>query len=119
MEHEDFHLAKIGDHTFVLEECKDFPKGLSEREHLLENEGMLFNFNEKGYRSFHMKDCIIPLDIIFVKEGKIDKIYHNCNPCELKECEKFEHESADTVIELMGGTCKEKDINEGLIYRLM
>lgn len=119
MECEDFHLVKIGDHTFVLEECKDFPKGLSEREHLLENEGMLFNFNEPGKRSFHMKDCLIPLDIIFVKNGKIDKIYHNCNPCRLDECEKFEHESAESVIELMGGTCKEKNINEGLIYRLM
>lgn len=71
MECEDFHLAKIGDHTFFLEECKDLKKGLSHREHLLKNEGMLFNFKETGPKSFHMKDCALPLDIIFIKEGKI------------------------------------------------
>jgi uncharacterized membrane protein (UPF0127 family) len=119
MDFDDFYIAKIGDHTFILEDCKDFPKGLSEREHLLENEGMLFKFNDPGHRSFHMKGCLIPLDIIFIKGGKIQKIYHNCNPCELNECERFEHEDADTVVELMGGTCKKNRINEGLIYRLM
>lgn len=119
MDFEDFYIAKIGDHTFILEECKNFSKGLSQREHLLENEGMLFSFNDSGYKSFHMKGCLIPLDILFIKENKIQKIYHNCNPCELNECEKFEHESSDTVIELMGGTCKKNNINEGLIYRLI
>lgn len=116
---EDFYIAKIGDNTFILEECKDFPKGLSEREHLLDNEGMLFNFKEPGYKSFHMKGCLIPLDILFIKDNKIEKIYHSCNPCDLNECEKFEHESADTVIELKGGTCRKNNISEGLIYRLM
>jgi uncharacterized membrane protein (UPF0127 family) len=119
MDFEDFYIAKIGDKTFILEECKDFPKGLSKREHLLGNEGMLFNFNESGHRSFHMKECLIPLDIIFIKNNKIEKIYHDCNPCQLNECEKFEHESSDTVIELMGGTCKKNNITEGLIYRLL
>ena len=119
MDFEDFYIAKIGDHTFILEECKDLPKGLSQREHLHENEGMLFKFGSRGNRSFHMKGCLIPLDIIFIKSGKIQKIYHNCNPCELNECEQFEHEDSDTVVEVMGGTCKKNNINEGLIYRLM
>ena len=119
MEYEDFHLVKIGDHTFVLEQCKDFSKGLSNREHLLENEGMLFLFNDNTNKSFHMKDCLIPLDIIYIKEGKIDRIHHNCIPCNLDECEKFDHDSADVVVELMGGTCEKNNINEGLIYRLM
>jgi len=119
IDHDDFYIAKIGDHTFILEECKDFKKGLSEREHLHENEGMLFNFNQEGDRSFHMKGCLIPLDIIFIKNGKVEKIYHDCNPCDLDECEKFNHNSSDTVVEVMGGTCKKNNINEGLIYRLI
>lgn len=113
----DFRLVKIGDHTFILEECKDFSKGLSERKHLLENEGMLFSFPDKGARTFHMKDCLIPLDIIFIKEGKIAKIFHECVPCENDDCQKYEFDSADTVVELLGGTCKKNNINEGLIYR--
>lgn len=113
---EDFYLVKIGDHVFVLEECKDFPKGLSNREHLLENEGMLFNFNDPGDRTFHMKDCLIPLDILFIKDGKVNKIYHECQPCEINECDKYVGE-ADSVVELLGGTCKKNNISEGLIYR--
>jgi uncharacterized membrane protein (UPF0127 family) len=113
---EDFYLAKIGDHVFVLEECKDFPKGLSHREHLLENEGMLFNFNDPGDRTFHMRDCLIPLDILFIKDGKVNKIYHECQPCKIDECDKYIGE-ADSVVELLGGTCKKNNISEGLIYR--
>ena len=119
MDFEDFYIAKIGNHTFILEECRDFEKGLSQRKHLHENEGMLFDFKSNGYRAFHMKGCVITLDIIFISEGKIEKIYHNCNPCELNECDKFEHDSSDTVVELIGGTCKKNNINEGLIYRLI
>lgn len=119
MDFDDFHIAKIGDHTFILEECKDFKEGLSLREHLHENEGMLFLFNDDSHKSFHMKDCLIPLDILFIKNNKIQKIHHNCIPCQLDECDKFEHDSADTVIELIGGTCRKNSINEGLIYRLM
>lgn len=121
MESEDinFRLAKIGDTTFVLEECNDHSKGLSNREHLHENEGMLFSYPEKSHRSFHMKECKIPLDIIFIEEGEIKKIHHNCNPCELDECQQYEHESSDTVVELLGGTYKKNNISEGLIYRLM
>jgi uncharacterized membrane protein (UPF0127 family) len=119
MECEDFHLVKIGDHTFFLEECKDFKKGLSHREHLLENEGMLFNFKEKKKVSFHMKDCLIPLDIIFIKDGIIKKIFHNCQPCIDGNCTNFEDEDIDTVVELAGESCKTNSIQEGLIYRLI
>jgi uncharacterized membrane protein (UPF0127 family) len=113
----DFHLVKIGEHTFVLEECKDFPQGLSNRKHLLDNEGMLFNFGANANRSFHMKDCEIPLDILFIEKGKVKKIYHNCEPCLSDDCLKYSCDSADTVVELLGGTCKRNNINEGLIYR--
>lgn len=113
---EEFFLVKIGTCTFILEECKDFPKGLSNREHLHENEGMLFNFHNVGNKEFHMGECLIPLDILFIKDGKVNKIYHECQPCKTKDCNKFIGE-ADSVIELLGGTCKKKNISEGLIYR--
>jgi uncharacterized membrane protein (UPF0127 family) len=113
----NFHLVKIGDKTFVLEECKDHNKGLSNREHLHENEGMLFNFMDKSSKSFHMRGCLFPLDIIFMKDNIIKKIHHECEPCQDGDCKKFECESADTVIELLGGTCKKHNINEGVLYQ--
>jgi uncharacterized membrane protein (UPF0127 family) len=30
--------------------------------------------------SFHTQNCIVPMDIIFVNNGKITKIYPNCAP---------------------------------------
>ena len=36
--------------------------------------GMLFPFDSVGDRSFWMKDCVIPLDIIFIVGNKINKI---------------------------------------------
>ncbi len=113
----DYCMVKIGNHTLVLEECKDFNKGLSKREHLLENEGMLFSFPSRGSRTFHMKDCLVPLDIIFIDKGVVKKIHHNCQPCKSEDCEKFECDYADTVVEVLGGTCKKNNISEGLIFR--
>ena len=33
-----------------------------------------------GNHTFWMKDCLIPLDIVFVANNKINKIYPNCPP---------------------------------------
>ena len=75
LETERFHIYKIGDLLFCLEECTDHEKGLSGREHLHPKDGMLFQFDETGKRSFHMKGCKIPLDILFIKNDEIQKIY--------------------------------------------
>lgn len=115
----DFHLIKLGNNTFVLEECNNLSEGLSKREHLHENEGMLFLFDQTDNRSFHMKNCLIHLDIIFIEGNRIKKIFHNCQPCNEEVCEKYECDSSDSVVELLGGTCKSNNITEGLIYRLM
>ena len=43
-------------------------QGLQNRDALLENEGMLFVFEEEEPRFFWMKDTTIPLDIIFIDD---------------------------------------------------
>ena len=53
----------------------EFNLGLMFRESLDYDSGMLFVFEEKGQKSFHMKDTRIPLDIAFIKEdGTIESI---------------------------------------------
>lgn len=42
---------------------------------------MVFKMN-KGHHSFWMKDCLIPLDIVFVLNNRISKIHRNCQPCD-------------------------------------
>lgn len=45
-------------------------QGLSGRKSLLENEGMLFVFENSGQYGFWMKDMNFPIDIIWVDENK-------------------------------------------------
>ena len=44
-------------------------RGMAGREHIGRNEGMLFVFNDARVRSFWMKGCLIPLDILFIDPG--------------------------------------------------
>lgn len=52
--------------------------GLSQRATLDQNSGMLFVFDDKGVSpEFWMKGMLIPLDIIWVSNGKVVHIDHN------------------------------------------
>ena len=75
----------------------------------LNNEGYLF-FLSEGEHSFWMKDCLIPIDIIFIQQGKITEIYPNCQPCVEEICDRFKGEG-DMVLEVESGFCKSHDIN--------
>ena len=56
-------------------------KGLSFREDLRQYSGMLFDFKGKNVRPiFWMKDMRFPIDIIWIKNGKITKINTNIQP---------------------------------------
>lgn len=58
----------------VAAEIADTPEkralGLSGREELRENEGMIFIFPEEGHRQFWMKEMNFALDIIWLGEDK-------------------------------------------------
>ena len=90
---------------------KDTSKGMMNKKFDDTFNGMLFIMSE-GSHCFWMKNCIIPLDIIFIDNGIITKIHHNCPPCKTKECKNYCGEG-DMILELQGGTCKELNINIG------
>lgn len=73
--------------------------------------GMLFFLNE-GEHNFWMKDCLIPLDIIFINNNKIVEIHHNCPPCSSQDCE-FYSGFGNMVLELPGNFSKKNNINLG------
>jgi uncharacterized membrane protein (UPF0127 family) len=58
-------------------------KGLSGRETLEENKGMLFIFQKPGKRSFWMAGMNFPLDIIWINGNKIVDISKNVQPPKL------------------------------------
>ena len=65
-------------------------RGLMFREHLGENKGMFFAFDNEGTYAFWMKNTLIPLDIIFIsKDLNVVEIIH-AEPCEEDPCKTYE-----------------------------
>ena len=74
-------------------------------------EGLLFLMGGKE-QCFWMKKCIIPLDIIMIKNNVIVNIHHDCPPCNDKDCPSY-CGKGNIVLELKGGTCSQLDIEPG------
>ncbi len=55
-------------------------QGLSDRERICANCGMLFVFNDSRERNFVMRRMKFPLDIIWINRGVIEKIDANLSP---------------------------------------
>jgi len=80
--------------------------GLSERESLKENEGMIFVFSEPDDWGFWMHEMSFPLDIIWVdSEGIILAIGENLEPCPAEgDCPiYYSGGQAKYVLEINGG----------------
>lgn len=90
---------------------KDISDGMMRKKFDSYFDGMLFIMDD-NYQSFWMRDCIIPLDIIFIKNNKINKIHHNCLPCKEENCKTYKG-YGDMVLEIPGGHCLNYGISEG------
>lgn len=76
-------FVKINGHIIKVEIADDFEEqkqGLSDRESLCEDCGMLFVFPRKQVRSFWMKNMNFPIDIIWIQDKKIVHISENLSP---------------------------------------
>jgi uncharacterized membrane protein (UPF0127 family) len=90
---------------------KDTSKGMMGKKFNTSFNGMLFVM-EPGQHCFWMKNCIISLDIIFIENGIIRKIHHNCPPCNDDKCKNY-CGTGDLILEVAGETCKKLEIKEG------
>ena len=61
---------------------------------------------------FWMLNCIIPLDIIIIKNNVIVNIHHNCPPCVKSPCPTY-CGNGNIVLEVEGGTCEKLGIESG------
>lgn len=89
---------------------KDIQNGMK-RKTFNSFDGMLFVM-DIGNHSFWMKDCVIPLDIIFINDGKITKIHPNCPPCRSDDCESYSG-FGSLVLELPANSCDSLKIKIG------
>jgi uncharacterized protein len=107
------------DQSFALEVAKTPEQqalGLMFREFLPDDRGMLFEFNPAQPVSFWMKNCLIHLDMIFLRDGVIQAIAHNVPPCETEPCPSYgppRNVNIDQVIEIRGGLAEEIGLREG------
>ena len=74
-------------------------------------DGLLFLMGGKK-QCFWMKNCIIPLDIIIIKNNVIVYIHFDCPPCNEDPCLSY-CGRGNIVLELEGGTCEELNIQPG------
>lgn len=104
----------VGEHRFALE-VADTPasrqRGLQGRTSLCPNCGMMFVFDAPGIYDFWMKDTPLPLDILWVRDGRVVGIVSATEP--LSERTISAPAEADTVIELSAGTAAARGIATG------
>ena len=112
----------IGKETFFVE-IADTPaayiKGLSGREKLGDNEGMLFIFSEKSIQKFWMKEMKFSLDIIWINGDKIAGIVYGAEPELGGQLTIYASpESVDKVLEINAGTASAGGMRVGDIIQL-
>lgn len=127
--------VRIGDKTFHLEIADTDAvrmKGLGQRDHIDADGGMLFVFAQPHTTSFVMRDCPIPIDIIYLDQfGKVITSYQmqplpprgegegkpgETNPLYEERLGKTGYPSrlpTQFVIELKGGTIPSLNLKEG------
>jgi uncharacterized membrane protein (UPF0127 family) len=106
--------VKINNNLFDVKTVvseKDIQAGMMGKKFGDKFNGMLFVM-EPGQHSFWMKNCQISLDIIFIKNMKVNNIHKNCPPCRDEQCESYSGEG-DLILEIAGGDCDKYDIKEG------
>ena len=98
-------MVHINNKTYPAEYLstpEDISKGMMGRKEL--NGCMVFKMG-KGHHSFWMKNCLIPLDIVFVLNGHISRIHPNCPPANPHSLNPPRYTGiGDHVIEFPGGT---------------
>jgi uncharacterized membrane protein (UPF0127 family) len=115
--------VKIGANNVVKLEVastrEEIEKGLMYRTSLPEDQGMVFLFHPARAVNFWMYHTLIPLDMLFVKNDKIVKIFANAQPCHsenAQDCATYppgKGLEASEVIELQAGYAEKHSVKEG------
>jgi uncharacterized protein len=103
----------------IYVELADTPEksyqGLSDRDSMCADCGMLFKFPDYEERIFVMRRMKFPLDIIFIKDDTIEKIARNLPPeGEMPEVLYRSEKPVNFVLEVNAGLCDKNNIREGM-----
>ncbi len=90
--------------------------GLMYRTSLPDDRGMLFTFDPPQSVMFWMKNTLISLDMVFLRQGVVQAIAPSVPPCRQEPCPTYGPNSdiiIDQVIELRAGLTAELGLKEG------
>lgn len=89
--------------------------GLMYRSELPDNRGMLFPIEPPRNVKFWMRNVPIALDMIFLREGVVQAVIANAQPCFAESCPTYGPDATivDGVIELRGGRAAELGLKVG------
>ena len=97
--------------------------GLSTRESLAENAGMLFVFSKASHPAFWMKNMKFPIDIIWIEDSKIIDITENA-PIVSEELGDYQipqytcGEEVDYVLEVEAGFSQKHNLKIGDVVEI-
>ncbi|XGV89259.2 MAG: DUF192 domain-containing protein [Limnothrix sp. BL-A-16] len=88
--------------------------GLMFRRSLAPGRGMLFPFEQARLARFWMKNTLIPLDMVFLREGRVVAIEANVPPCREDPCPSYGPNLwVDAVLELPAGRSAQLGLKVG------
>jgi hypothetical protein len=88
-------------------------KGLGGRFYLKKGTGMIFPYEAPGRRAFWMKGMLIPIDIIWIRNGAVVAIDANLPPPSSTGALPVYSRTADLVLEVPAGYAAEAGIRVG------
>ncbi|MFZ6015236.1 MAG: DUF192 domain-containing protein [Patescibacteria group bacterium] len=103
------HQISVNGHVFnvaIADSSNEQSQGLSDRQKLQSDQGMLFVFSDSIIQRFWMKDMLFDLDMIFINNGAIVEIAKNM-PAQQSVIWPASYTSrvpADMVLEVPAGT---------------
>jgi uncharacterized membrane protein (UPF0127 family) len=105
-------------HKFDVEQANDpaaQQRGLMFRDNMPDDHGMLFNFDDEQPRSFWMKNCRMPLDILyFDAKYKLISMQQRVPACRSDPCPAYPSEGpARYVLELNAGMADKLGVKAG------
>lgn len=106
--------VKINNKIFKVKTLTDKvsqAKGMMGKKFDKDFDGLLFLMDGKK-QCFWMKNCIIPLDILIIKNNVIVNIHGNCPPCNDNNCPSY-CGNGNIVLEIAGGSCNKLGIQPG------
>jgi uncharacterized membrane protein (UPF0127 family) len=114
--------VKLGDQEVKLEVAaskEEIENGLMFRTSMPETQGMVFLFHPHRQVAFWMYHTLIPLDMLFIRNGKIVAICKQVPPCKSEvptDCPTYPVTGmldVSEVVEVNGGFCDRHGVKEG------